>query len=292
MALPTECPNCHAPLPESLERFGANCACKVCGQILRGDDVLPVEETRPSLVRRDLEEDSWDESTELPPVDQLLAEGWGIFRSQMGLCVGVTLLVTLLNLLAQSPEMVWNFYLMPRVGDPTMRGNISLGINIYSVFRMAFGVWINIGMTLFMLKIARGQHAEVGDLFRGGPYFWRALLCTIVMGLAIFAGMLLCIVPGVIVALMYGQFLFVLVDQNLPGLDSLSKSSELTQGKKSALFGLFFVCAFINLCGLLALFVGMFFTSAFTSIVAALAYDRISGRWREREEIEQDVEDE
>gem|GEM_PF-3571780 len=291
MALPTQCPNCRAPLPESLERFGTNCACKVCGQILRGYDAFPVEDIGPSPVRRDLEEDSWDESTELPPTDQLLTEGWGIFRGQMWLCVGVTFLVTTLNLLAQSPELVWQFYLSPKVGDPVMRNYISLGINLYSLFRIAFGVWINIGQTMFMLKIARGQHAEVGDLFRGGHYFWRAILCSITLGLAVFAGTLLCIIPGMIVAMMYGQFLFVLVDQNLPGLDSLGKSSELTNGKKWALFGLFFVCAFINLFGVLALFIGMFFTAPFTSIVFALAYDRICGRTRRRDPIEQDDED-
>ena len=292
MAFPAQCPNCRAPLPESLERFGTNSACKACGQILRGDDALPVEETRPVPVRRVEEEDSWDESTELPPVDQLLAEGWGIFRQQMGLCVGVTFLVMFLNLLTQSPELVWEYYFKSRVGDPALQGNISLGIHIYSLFRMAFGVWINLGQTLFMLKIARGQHAEVGDLFQGGAYFWRASLCSIAMALAVFGGMLLCIVPGVIVALMYGQFLFVLVDQNLPGLDSLGKSSELTYGKKLALFGLYVVCVFINLFGVLALFVGVIFTSAFTGIVAALAYDRICGRPRPRDPLGPDDEGE
>ena len=290
MPIPTHCPNCNASLSETMERFGANSVCKACGQILRFDEPFPAEEVFPARLpqerlprqkEEDPEEDGED-STDLPPIDQLLSEGWEIFKQNLGLCLGVTLLVNLINLVMQSPELIWTFYWQARMADPQTREMISIGIQIYSLIRVAFSIWISLGHMQFLLKVIRGQRAEVSDLFRGGDYFVRAMLCLIIFGLAVFAGTLLCVIPGIIVALMYGQFMFVLVDRDPSGINSLSLSAQLTDGKKVALFGLGLVCLAINLCGILALIVGVFFTSTFTSIVMALAYDHICGRPRKR----------
>jgi hypothetical protein len=277
MTSPTCCPKCQAAFPESLEWFGANCACRACGQILKPDG-LP----RPSPPPVFLDDDDEEEDEEslpipLPPLDQLMSEGWQIFRERMGLCIGVFLLAQVLQLVAQLPELYVNLFVINRPLPPETKALLSIGMSIVTLVRVAFSIWLSIGMYQFALKIVRGQTAGVGDLFGGGRFFWRALLCSIVFGLAILGGLLLFIVPGIIAILMFWPFLYVLVDRNLPGLQSLSQASMITSGNKLALFGLLLVCTFINVCGLLALGVGIFVSVPYVFVVTTLAYDRISG---------------
>ncbi len=282
MPLPSCCPKCQAAFPEFLEQFGANYGCRACGQILKYKDPTPVV----SLVTR-TERDGVDDEEEadddellpipLPPIDQLLSEGWEIFHERMGICIGVFGVGIFLNLLSQVPELYVRLFVLNRPMAPEARASLSMGLFLCTLLRVAFSVWLGIGMYQFALKVVRGQAAELGDLFGGGRYFWRALLCSLVFGLAFTVGLLLCIVPGVIVFLMYWPFIYVLVDRDSPGLQSLSQSAEITAGNKLALFGLMFVCFVIHLMGCLALGVGMFISGPYVMLVLALAYDRISG---------------
>ncbi len=297
MTNPIRCPKCQAPLPESLEQFGANFACRACGQILQyaSSEPLDQRQTQKQLSSNDDDDDGDDDDLlpiPLPPIDRLLSEGWELFKDRMGICIGVFALATLLNLVAQIPELYVNFFVKQRPMAPQTQALLSVGMLIVTFIRVAFSVWLNIGLHQFALRIVRGQSAEVGDLFEGGRYFWRALLCLIVTGLAVLAGTLLCIVPGIIVALIYWPVLFVLVDRDLPGLESLQQSSKTMSGNKTALFGLLLVTFLINIMGILALGVGMLFAVPYTFLVSALAYDRISGLSRRRPSRDDDDENE
>ena len=282
MTTPSCCPKCQAAFPEFLEQFGTNYGCRACGQIQKNKDpapiIRPVTRTPSDLADEDDETDD-DEllPIPLPPIDQLLSEGWQIFREQMGICIGVFLLAQVLQIVAQLPELYVQFFVINRPLPPETKALLSIGMSIVTLMRVAFSIWLSIGLSQFALKIVRGQTAGVGDLFGGGRYFWRALLCSIVFGLAFVVGFLFCIVPGIIVVLMFWPFLYVLVDRDSPGLQSLSEAAKITSGNKLALFGLLLVCTLINLCGLLALGVGMFISGPYVFVVTTLAYDRISG---------------
>ena len=85
----------------------------------------------------------------------------------------------------------------------------------FAVLRMVafvFSMWIGIGSTVFVLKIARGQPAELSDIFTGGPFFLPILEHSILFGLMVGLGTILCIVPGVFLGLMFGQFNYLIID--------------------------------------------------------------------------------
>lgn len=293
MTFPSCCPKCQAAFPEFLEQFGANTACRACGQILKSTSPAPMVRNSPPE-QTDSEDDETDDDEllpiPLPPIDQLLSEGWEIFRERMGICIGVFLLAQVIQLVIQLPELYVQFFVINRPLPPETKALLSIGMSIVSLVRVAFSIWLSIGLSQFSLKIVRGQTAGVGDLFRGGRYFWRALLCSLVLGLAFVVGFVFCIVPGIILVLMYWPYLYVLVDRDSPGLQSLSQSAEITSGNKLTLFGLLLVCAVINLCGLLALGVGMFISGSYVFVVMTLAYDRISGLRTSRRPFDTDDE--
>jgi hypothetical protein len=130
-----------------------------------------------------------------------------------------------------------------------------------------FTTWISIGLVIAVLKIARGQHASVGDLFGGGPYFLRVLLAQLLLMLLCFTLLFLCgvvvgilslavaqknlgpgsilfiavtqlvaLVPMIVLQLMFAFYQFLIVDRNAGILESLRYSVWLTSGNKRTMF--------------------------------------------------------
>lgn len=123
--------------------------------------------------------------------------------------------------------------------------------------------WLSIGWWIFFLKLARGDDAEVADLFRGGPFFVTTVLATLLFALVYLGGLALFIVPGVIFWLMFSQYNYMIIDRNAGVLESLSLSKEFTYGNKLTLFAILLVAGLVGglinqACGLAVIVVAPF----------------------------------
>ena len=109
--------------------------------------------------------------------------------------------------------------------------------------------------------------------------FFNYLVAGIIFGIAVFVGLLLCIIPGIIVAVVFMFFGYGIVQQpDLGAVDSLKRSAEITKGYRWQLFGLAILLALINFVGLLACGVGILFTYGISAIAIAYAYKTLSGQ--------------
>jgi len=153
---------------------------------------------------------------------------WAIFTDQFAMCLAAALIVAVINLVTQG-----GLHVLQKAAEHDL--GIALVYLVVSVAASMFLMWLNIGQTLFFLKIARGEEPDLAALFAGGPFFLRILGASILVGLMTTAGVLLCIVPGVILALMFSQFFLLILDQNLGVMDSLNTSNEITKGNKVTL---------------------------------------------------------
>jgi uncharacterized membrane protein len=134
------------------------------------------------------------------------------------------------------------------------------------------------GVLSFALKVARGQPAAFGDVFSGGKYFGKMLVGSVGLYVAIAIGLVLCIVPGYIVALGLSMYGFLIVDQGLPGIDALKKSWQLTNGHKVNIFVFGLLGLLVVIAGALACGIGMLLVSYPMLIIgAAYIYERIKG---------------
>lgn len=127
------------------------------------------------------------------------------------------------------------------------------------------------GITEVALRVARGEATNVGDVFSGGKHFGAFLVGHIVYSLLIAIGSLLCIVPGVIVALGTCLYGMLIVDRKLSGIDALKASWELTNGHKVQLLIFGVIAMLATAAGYIACFVGAVVAS-FPVIFVALAY--------------------
>lgn len=224
----------------------------------------------------------------------VLTRTWELFKQQWGMALVLLLLGFLINL---GVSVICGF--IPFIGG---------------IISGVFSLWINIGVALGMLKLARGREAEVGDLFTGGPYLVRVLLGSILVGLMVLgsfgiffapalvalllalqggdlaviisAGVLLglaCSIPATILSLMFGQFFYLILDRDAGIIESLSLSAQVMSGNKLIVFVIHLlvfvgsVLLIVLTCGL-GILVVPFVVPPFAALLKAIIYLRVTGQ--------------
>ncbi len=211
------------------------------------------------------------------PVDagQVLSHAWKVWSENLGLLVGAMLVMLLISLALFGIYFGIRVALLAQGMDPLAMQALSFPLN---VLLNAITTYISIGQTQMILKLIRGQPASVADLFGGGPRFWPVFGASILAGIALGIGFLLCIIPGIILALMFWPFSYVLVDNKAGVTDSFSVASTITQGNRGTTFVLALASLGIGILGWLACGIGIIFAAPLVSVMWATAYLMMSGQ--------------
>lgn len=158
-------------------------------------------------------------------------------------------------------------------GDPqepsTFGWLVSLVISMI-VYVISFA-WNRVG-----IRLAEGKQTQMKDLFWFDFKIVLSFLAgSILFGLIVVAGLLLLIIPGIIFALMFGQYALVIADKGLGPIAALKESKRLTDGQKWRLFGWGFVQALVMLGGLLLFIVGVFLTMPVVMMAQFYIYTKL-----------------
>ncbi len=206
----------------------------------------------------------------------IFSRTWEIFKVHWGMCLVVLVIVFLINMAFNVTVSVGMNLMAMAGGDPFLALAFSLVGNVCTTL---FGIWLSIGQTIYFLKICRGQQAEIGEIFRGGPYFLPVLGASILVGLIVILGFALLIVPGVIFSLMFAQYYYLIIDRKVGVMESLDVSRQLMVGNKLTLFAINLVATLLGMlvilctCGLGALAV-----VPFLALLYAVVYLAITGQ--------------
>lgn len=88
-------------------------------------------------------------------------------------------------------------------------------------------------------KSSRGETTTFGEAFsQAMKHFWRILGIQIVVGLKIFGGLLLFIVPGIRASLRYQMVFFAMFDEKLNAWKSMDRVKQLTKNHLMEVFGI------------------------------------------------------
>lgn len=150
---------------------------------------------------------------------------------------------------------------------------------VLGVVAWLVGLFLALGVIRAALAVTAGRTPEVGMLFESpgyGPY----IVGSILFGIGLYIGLLLCIVPGIYWAMVFGFFGYFIADggEHLSGTDAMKASAEITRGKRGELFLLHLALFGINLVGALLCGVGLLFTAGISAIAIAHAYRTLKGQ--------------
>jgi uncharacterized membrane protein len=130
------------------------------------------------------------------------------------------------------------------------------------------------GFHIACIRKMMSGRAEVGDLFKAFSYFGATLLAFLVITVFTFLGLLLCFIPGLVVAAMYLFTYLFIVDKKMEFWPAMQASHALVR-KDYFGFSLFLlILLLINVVGALACFVGVLVT-------LPLSYGAITAAYRD-----------
>jgi uncharacterized membrane protein len=140
------------------------------------------------------------------------------------------------------------------------------------------GIVLAMGLIRASLSVVEGRTPTVSLLFQTEG-FGAYLVASIIVTIGVVIGLILLIVPGLILAIMWQFFGYVIVENPAMGpTDALRRSADITRGHRWQLFGLGILLIAINLVGLLACGVGLIFTYGITVITLAYTYKTLAGQ--------------
>ena len=255
------CPMCGAEIRKAATR------CRFCGES------LVRQETEGGLGRIE--------------AGEILTRTWNIFQKNLGILVGSALVllgITVVSVLAGYAGIFVAVISLGAAGrgrpGPDVAAIVAFAaiVVLFVVFLFALNAFLQGGYNSLLLRIARGERAELSEMFSGGRFFWRLFWGNVLFMLLTYVGFALVIVPAVFVMLIFWPFSFVIVDQNAGVLESFRKSRELSSGNLLAIFVLGLAMLGINMLAQLACYIGMIFTIPFGSLIFAVAYCRMNGQ--------------
>lgn len=127
---------------------------------------------------------------------------------------------------------------------------------------------------------------KFADLWYPKP-FWAYVVGSLLVALAVLLGLILLIIPGIIVALAFIFWNYLVVERGLTPIAALKESARITKGNRWKLFALGCACAAINLLGFLALLVGILVAAPVTALALVHVYRTLAGSVVEPEVVSQ-----
>lgn len=143
---------------------------------------------------------------------------------------------------------------------------------LVTVATSLIGVWIGIGLIHITLALYDNKEARFSDLFSRADLILPYVGAAILYGLIVFGGVILLIIPGIIWAMQFGFYKYLVVDKKLGPVEALKASSKMTKGHRWNIFLLTLLVLLINILGLLALGVGLFITIPVGMMAMVYAY--------------------
>lgn len=188
--------------------------------------------------------------------------GWNTMKSNFWFFSGLLIVV---GLIAIVPSYI---------SESIKEKAIVLSI-IIDILAWALSLVIGMGLIRIALKLCDNEKKEFADLFSCLPLFFKYLFGSILYGLIVLGGLILLIVPGIVWAIKFQFFSYFIVDKGFGPIESLKKSSAITNGAKWDLFFFGLLLIFINLLGALCLFIGLFAAIPTTMVANAFVYRKL-----------------
>lgn len=192
----------------------------------------------------------------------LLQESIAIFKTNPQLFIGIYLIPGLLTL---TFTLFINYEGALHMMQP-------VSVAIIALLWVAMMV-ASIFMAIAMIHAVMNPQASVLSAYQSAkPFFWRYIVLSILVSLSILVGFILLIIPAILFFVWFTFSYYVLINENISGIDAMKRSKALVSGRWWAVFGRLVALMLLGLImGLAFGFIGslgsMFISEVFFGIV-------------------------
>ncbi|CQD17488.1 integral membrane protein [Mycolicibacterium conceptionense] len=127
-----------------------------------------------------------------------------------------------------------------------------------------------------MLDVANGAPVTIGSFFRP-RLVGNVIIASVVSSIIIGIGTILCIIPGIIAAIMLMFTTVAVLDRNLSGIDGVTTSFELAKANFGPVALTWLVTVVLAFAGALVCGVGLLVAYPLLSLITVYAWRRLNG---------------
>jgi hypothetical protein len=232
-------------------------------------------------------------------VQDIFQWSWTIFSERMSTCLSIFWAVAGIRLIASFGLSVFQNSLAANVRDEYVYKLLWI-LALFATYVLLF--WVEIGLTLAMIKIARGEIVSFEDIFSGGHFLLTVILAWIVrtvlfaipilVAVGVIAGgiylmenqsgvaafLLFLFVSGIagvifiIMAARLSIFYYLVIDRNAGVFESLIESWRMCRNQVATVTLVYAVEFAVVVAGILALCVGLVFAAPLMILIDAVMY--------------------
>jgi len=142
---------------------------------------------------------------------------------------------------------------------------------LLAVIGFVVGQIVLLGIYRAALLVTQGVTPEPGRVFntdRLGDYIVASILYSLAVGI----GFVLCIIPGIIAAVLFAFYPYFVLDKNMGAVDALSASSKLVRANTGSAVGLLVVAFLLFIVGAALCGIGLLVTGPVSLLMTAYGY--------------------
>jgi hypothetical protein len=150
-----------------------------------------------------------------------------------------------------------------------------VGVLVFEILGWIVGAIAALGIYKMALMLTAGQAPDIGQAFqfdRWGEWFGFSIVFGLIIGL----GFLLCVIPGLVALALFGMAPFFFIDRGMSIGQALTASREAATSRGYALP--VFLSILVGAAGLIACGIGAFVTAPAAYIAVAYLYRNASGQ--------------
>jgi len=219
-------------------------------------------------------------------IGEAIGFGWDIFKKNVGFFIKLQLFIFFVIYILPSVITDGLYplfeYGMTNGGTVEPEGAalvlliiVALLVFLFSIFITVVQWVVSMGLIKISLNFIDGAVSAIKTLFEPWKLILRYIGSTILYVLIVIGGLILLIVPGIIWAIKYQFYVYLIVDKKMKVMESIKKSGEITKGSIWLLFLFGLAIVGINILGFLCLIVGLLATIPLSMVAYAFVYRRL-----------------
>ncbi|MBI5187560.1 MAG: pilus assembly protein PilP [Nitrospirae bacterium] len=184
--------------------------------------------------------------TALPKASAILGDAWRIYKSRLGTFLGIMLISNIVPVLLIGALIVVGLFLGFKLPPP---GSLNIGIILSFLIVFSFIMIVYTWGVIALIYAIKDSDEGIGikESYRKGwhkilSFWWVSFLLAFIL-----IGGFILIVPGIIFAIWFSLSVFVLIAEDIKGMDALLKSREYVKGRWGSVFWRFLFIVLISM---------------------------------------------